>query len=69
MEEKKEARGGKRSGAGRKPKGNETKIQVSHSLDSEVVGIIKSQPNQAAFLEEAVREKFERMQQAAEITP
>jgi hypothetical protein len=49
--------GGKRVGAGRKPKGTASKIQVSYWLDPEVVSIIRLQPNQAEFLESAVREK------------
>ena len=58
--EKEKKRGGKRKGAGRKPKGDDPKIQVSYWLDPKVVEIIRSQPNQAEYIETAVREKSER---------
>lgn len=50
--------GGSRPGAGRKPKGSANKIPVTFTLDPEVVEVIRSQPNQAEFIEAAVREKI-----------
>jgi hypothetical protein len=55
MEAKKNTRGGKREGAGRKPKGESAKIPISLRLDPAVVSIIESQPNQAEFVEQAVK--------------
>lgn len=57
---KEEKRGGKRKGAGRKPKGDAPKIQASWWLDAKVIEIIRSQPNQAECIEKAVWEKMER---------
>lgn len=48
-------RGGKREGAGRKPKGDKPKVQYATWLNSEVVDIIRDQENQSEFIETAVR--------------
>ncbi len=58
--EKQKSHGGSRPGAGRKPKGAANKIRVTFSLDPEIVEVIRSQPNQAEFIEAAVREKSEK---------
>lgn len=50
----------RKPGAGRPTQGKENKKQASWWLDTEVLGIIRSQPNQAVFIEEAVREKVSR---------
>lgn len=52
--EDKPKRGGKREGAGRPTKGTTSKVKVSLYLDSEVVKTIRSQPNQAEFIEALV---------------
>jgi len=50
--------GGARAGAGRKPKDpSGAKLPVSYWLAPDVVKIIRSQPNQAEFIEAAIREK------------
>lgn len=51
--------GGKREGAGRKPIYKELgkKIQVAYWLAPDVVEIIRQQPNQAEFIESAIRDK------------
>lgn len=56
MDAKKDARGGSRPGAGRKPKGESNKVQVAYWLDPKIVEIIRAQPNQAEFIEAAVRD-------------
>lgn len=55
--EQKKAQGGKREGAGRKPKDTElgAKKQASWWLAPDVLAIIREQPNQAEFIEQAVR--------------
>ncbi len=50
----------RKSGGGRKTKGDTPKIQVSWWLDPKAVEIIRKQPNQAEYIETAVREKSER---------
>ena len=57
MTDLKPTRGGARKGAGRPPKYLDLgkKIQVAYWLSPDVVAIIRQQPNQAEFIEEAVR--------------
>lgn len=50
----------RKPGAGRPTIGKENKKQASWWLDTEVLAIIRGQPNQATFIEEAVREKVSR---------
>jgi hypothetical protein len=57
MEDGRKKNGGKREGAGRKPIGDSPKIQVAYWLDAKVVEIIRAQPNQAEFIEAAIKEK------------
>lgn len=49
------SRGGKRQGAGRKCFSKLPKIQVSYWLDIDIVNIIRSKPNQAEFIQNAVK--------------
>jgi hypothetical protein len=49
----------RKPGGGRPTIGKENKVQASWWLDTEVLEIIRKQPNQAQFIERLVRESLE----------
>lgn len=55
MKNSENTQGGKRKGAGRKPTGESAKVSVSFRLANDVVKTIRNQPNQAEFVENAIR--------------
>lgn len=57
--EEKPKRGGRREGAGRKPKASQL-LRVGMRITQETYDILHQQENMTAYIEEAVREKYER---------
>jgi hypothetical protein len=55
-------RGGKREGAGRKPKGANGTLRFGFRCSQEVWDIIQRMEDKTAFVEQAIKEKWRRMQ-------
>ena len=53
-------RGGRREGAGRKPKGKSGSLHIGFRCSQDVYDILQSKPNKTAYIEAAVREKYRR---------
>ena len=60
MAKEKTTWGGAREGAGRKPKATEGSIRISFRSSQDVYDILQLVPNKAAYIEDAIREKYER---------
>lgn len=63
MEQKeKTTHGGRREGAGRKPKNKEGVKRVAFKCSEDVYNILQIQDNKTAYIEAAIREKHRREQ-------
>lgn len=60
MTEQKSNHGGKREGAGRKPKVKGQTLHVGFKCSQDVWDILQMQPNKTKYIEDAIREKHKR---------
>ncbi len=60
MPEEKKKHGGFREGAGRKPKAKEGTFRIGFRCSKDVWDILQLQKEKTAFIEEAIREKWEK---------